>query len=456
MSLPVGEIADTDEADDAVAENSPAGTLVGIAVAATDGDVSDVVAYSLDDDANGRFAIDENGVVSLNGGADAEFASSHEIVVRATSSDGSSTTATFTIAVTNVDEFDISEIVDADEAENTVAENSAIGTAVGITAVATDADFGVDIAYSLDDDADGLFAIDATTGVVTVAGAIDYEAAVSHDITVRATSSDGSTTTALYTISVTNVNETGVTEIVDADEADDAVAENSAAGTLVGITASATDSDLGDTVTYSLDDDADGLFAIDAAGVVTLVGSVDAETAASHDIVVRATSTDGSTTTATFTIAVLDENEFELSAITDADEAADEVTENSAVGTAVGITALATDGDVSDVVAYSLDDDADGLFAIDAVSGVVTVAGEIDYETAVSHDIVVRATSSDGGFTTTEIVHHRGEQRQRDRRFRDRRHRRSRRRRRGKQRGRHVGRNHRFGHRRRSRRLRHL
>ena len=40
-----------------------------------------------------------------------------------------------------------------------------------------------------------------------------------------------------------------------------------------------------------------------------------------------------------------------------------------------------------------LDDDAGGLFTIDANTGEVTVAGNLDYETATSHTITVRATS---------------------------------------------------------------
>ena len=55
------------------------------------------------------------------------------------------------------------------------------------------------------------------------------------------------------------------------------------------------------------------------------------------------------------------------------------------------MTALATDAD-GDTVTYSLDDDAGGLFTIDANTGEVTVAGNLDYETATSHTITVRAT----------------------------------------------------------------
>src|SRR5437763_3363486 len=75
-----------------------------------------------------------------------------------------------------------------------VAENAANGTAVGITAHATDADLGATISYTLSDNAGGRFAIDGTTGVVTVANGtlLDAESSTSHNITVLATSSDGS------------------------------------------------------------------------------------------------------------------------------------------------------------------------------------------------------------------------------------------------------------------------
>ena len=64
--------------------------------------------------------------------------------------------------------------------------------------------------YTLDDSAGGLFAIDSGTGVVTVAGALDYETATNHNITIRATSTDGSFATEIFSISVTDVNESAV------------------------------------------------------------------------------------------------------------------------------------------------------------------------------------------------------------------------------------------------------
>ncbi len=101
-------------------------------------------------------------------------------------------------------------ISDSDAAANTVAENAATGTVVGITALGTDADAGTTVTYALTDDADGRFAIDATTGVITVADGskLDYESATSHTVTVKATSSDGSVQSADFTIAVSNLSDT--------------------------------------------------------------------------------------------------------------------------------------------------------------------------------------------------------------------------------------------------------
>src|SRR6185436_2752250 len=110
------------------------------------------------------------------------------------------------------------------------------------------------VTYSLVDNAGGKFAIHATTGVVTVAGAIDREAVgASLDIVVRATSADGSTADKTFTIAINDVDDNPVVGPTDTDGATGgSVAENAANGTAVGITASASDADIGATISYSL------------------------------------------------------------------------------------------------------------------------------------------------------------------------------------------------------------
>ncbi|MBL8827520.1 MAG: tandem-95 repeat protein [Planctomycetaceae bacterium] len=59
---------------------------------------------------------------------------------------------------------------------------------------------------------------------------------------------------------------------------------------------------------------------------------------------------------------------------------------------------------MTDTVSYSLDDSAGGLFAIDSATGVSTVAGAIDYETAHSYTVIVRARSTDTSFSTQSFT----------------------------------------------------
>ncbi len=402
--------ADTDAAANSIAENAAAGTKVGITAFASDGDATTSgITYSLANDAGGRFVIDAaTGEVSVAAGAsfDRETESAITIGVTATSQDGSSSTQSFAIAVTDVDEFDVTAPTDTDPAANAVTENAAIGTTVGITAFASDGDATTNgVTYALTDDAGGRFAINSTTGVVTVAGAIDREAGATQAITVRATSADGSIATQSYTITVNDADEFDVTAPTDTDAAANSIAENAAAGTKVGITALASDGDATTNgVTYSLANDAGGRFVIDAAtGEVSVAAgaSFDRETESAITIGVTATSQDGSSSTQSFAIAVTDVDEFDVTPISDTNAAANAVTENAAIGTTVGITAFASDGDATNSgVTYSLTDDAGGRFAINSTTGVVTVAGAIDREAGATQAITVRATSADGSIAT--------------------------------------------------------
>lgn len=408
----VGSLTDSDSAANGVAENSVAGANVGLTAFAADLDGDDSVLYSLDDDAGGVFAIDGvSGVVTLAGAVDREATAAYSIVVRATSSDGSSTTSAFTIAINDVDEFNTTAVTDINSAGEVVAENVPVGTAVGITAFASDADATNNgITYSLDDNAGGLLTIDPNSGVVRTAAAIDYESVGSRlDIIVRATSQDASFTTQAYSITIQDLDEFDVAPIIDADSASNAIQENASVGTAVGVTAFSEDLDsTNSAVSYSLDSNAGGRFTIDATtGVVTSASVLDFESGgSSHDIVVRAVSEDGSFVTTVITVNVNDSDEFDVTPITDADSSPNEVAENVAVGTAVGYTASSVDADGSlNAVSYSLDDDAGGLFRIDAVTGQIQTNASIDFETTGSAvSLVVRATSADSSTTTHGIT----------------------------------------------------
>ena len=94
----------------------------------------------------------------------------------------------------------------------TVAENAARGTVVG-TVHGVDGLPGAVLTYALLNDAGGRFAIDANTGVITVADGslLDFEAAATHGISVKVTNQTGSLHKT-FTINVTNVNEAPTNE----------------------------------------------------------------------------------------------------------------------------------------------------------------------------------------------------------------------------------------------------
>ncbi|WP_420797151.1 cadherin repeat domain-containing protein [Aquabacterium soli] len=392
----VGSVSDVNPAANQVSEDAVDGSLVGITAQASDADATNnTVTYTLSDNAGGRFAIDATtGVVTVANSAllDYETAASHTITVLASSSDGSTSSQSFTIDILDVNEYDVGAVGDVDATPNQVAENAATGTAVGVTARAVDAD-GTNhtVTYSLSDNAGGRFTIDATTGVVTVANGslLDFEADASHDITVVATSSDGSTSSQSFTIEIADVSEFPVGPVTDQDARPNQVAENATNGSLVGITAHAVDLDGSpNTVTYTLSDSAGGRFSIDAVtGVVRVAdgSSLDFESTTSHSITVLATSSDGSTSSQSFTVGISDVNEFAVGAVNDSNAAANQVAENATNGSTVGITAQAVDPDGSDnTVTYLLYDNAGGRFTIDASTGVVTVldGSKLNFEAA--------------------------------------------------------------------------
>jgi hypothetical protein len=120
-------------------------------------------------------------------------------------------------------------------------------------------------------------------------------------------------------------------------------------------------------------------------------------------VTINVTSTDkaGNSVTKSIIIDVNDVNEAPLAPF-DNDPGANFVAASAALGTEVGIKALSVDA--GDTLTYSLTDDAGGLFAIDEVSGVVTVAGDLGANPATEHTIIIAATDSFGAFNESEFV----------------------------------------------------
>ncbi|MFB2608384.1 cadherin domain-containing protein, partial [Rhizobium phaseoli] len=129
-----------------------------------------------------------------------------------------------------------------------VAENSAVGTVVGLLS-ATDPDAGDALTLSLTEDAGGRFAVVGNQLVVN--GPLDFETAASHQVTARVTDGTGNTYDRTFTIDVLYVNDSVNLPPTDISLSASTIVENSPAGTAIG-TLTTSDPDAGETFTYQL------------------------------------------------------------------------------------------------------------------------------------------------------------------------------------------------------------
>ncbi len=126
----------------------------------------------------GRFTIDGNtGVVTVAGTINREAdGPSRNITIGPLRLTGSFTDQVFSIAIVDANRIRRYCPTDTDATTNAVDENVTIGTVVGITVSSSDSDATTNtVTYSLFDNDGGNFTIDANTGVVTTAAALNRE-----------------------------------------------------------------------------------------------------------------------------------------------------------------------------------------------------------------------------------------------------------------------------------------
>ena len=110
----------------------------------------------------------------------------------------------------NITLNDVNEAPGFDQPSYTFSlpENSANGTAVG-TVSATDVDAGDSLGYAILGDTGGVFAINPSSGAITVANttALDFETTPTFNLQVQVTDTGLLTDTVSLTIDLSNVNE---------------------------------------------------------------------------------------------------------------------------------------------------------------------------------------------------------------------------------------------------------
>lgn len=280
------------------------GTTTVQTVSATDADLpAQTITYSVSGGADAaKFTItagDQLQIVTapdFEAPADANGDNVYEVELTADDGNGRTTTQTVLVTVTNIAP---TTPVDTDSSVNTIPEAAASGTQVGITAASTDV-LGPAVAYSLTNNAGGRFAIDSTTGIVTVADSSQLDGHSTHSITVQASDGAGGTSTASFDITVTNVAPivTAATSSNPdpAHRSEDGTVSLSGAFTDVALDTHSVTVDWGDGATQTVDVDqlAD-----------TFAGTHDYSTGGIFTIMVTATDSDGTVSDAATTQAVV-------------------------------------------------------------------------------------------------------------------------------------------------------
>ncbi|MEW8183794.1 MAG: Ig-like domain-containing protein [Candidatus Thiodiazotropha endolucinida] len=190
-------------------ENS---TLVTMVTA--DDPENDAISFAIDGGADlGLFSIDSvsgemvfNHAPDMENPLDADQDNLYQVQVLVSDGNGGTDRQSFTIEVTDVDEFDVGLLMDVEDTPDAIPLSGSLNDGVGITVWAEDPDSSNNrITYSLEDDSNGLFAIDPANGTITLASTVENRDASQFEITVRATSEDGSYSLHTFRIALNRV-----------------------------------------------------------------------------------------------------------------------------------------------------------------------------------------------------------------------------------------------------------
>ncbi|XP_072481071.1 protocadherin Fat 4 isoform X1 [Notamacropus eugenii] len=174
----------------------------------------------------------------------------------------------------------------------TVPESQSVGSIIR-TVSARDRDAAMNglITYHISSgNENGLFAINASTGVLTLAKPLDYELHQKHEMTVSATDGGWMARTSYCSVIINVLDVNDNSPVFIPEEYSPTVLENAPSGTTV-MRLNATDADSGSNAVtaYSLQSSDSDLFVIDPnSGIITTQGFLDYETKQSYHLTVKA------------------------------------------------------------------------------------------------------------------------------------------------------------------------
>jgi len=387
-------------------EHSPVGTVVGTVVAADANPSNVTLTYAIvAGNTNDVFAINSSTgqlTVAKQNELDYETVTGHSysLTIRVTDNGSPALSGEGTITVNLTDGNDPPTVPGN---TFTLAEHSAVGTVVG-TVTASDVS-GQTLAYAIvSGNANGVFAIDSSTGQLTVANRelFDYETTTNHAYTLKVCVTDNGSPAlsreATVTVNVTDANDPPVVENQEFD-----IDENSAAGTNVHKVA-VYSPNLNEEFLYEIVNPASDLpFEIDSTGMVKVKagGTLNYEVKDRYTFTVKVTDKVDAELSDTAEITVLVNNVSENAPVIN--DKTFTIDENLAVGTDLGSLGAA-DPDEDQTLTYSIVNPPANLpFEINS-NGHLIVSGILDYETQATYTFTVQVTDPDNLTDTATIT----------------------------------------------------
>ncbi|XP_051560919.1 protocadherin-23 [Myxocyprinus asiaticus] len=330
-----------------------------------------------------------SGLITTAAGLDHEKETELKFLVMATDGGSPSLSSTATVTIHVEDVNDNKPIFKQQFYNVTIKEHTAVGTCIlQVTAIdADDAEFGA-VRYSVSDgyiskDSHPFFHINSVTGAICVSQDIDREAGfVIFDLLIKAEDQDGLSSQTFVHIDVEDVNDNA--PVFSPENYITSVSSHAPPGTeLLSVFASDRDSGNNGQITYKLlPGDSASLFTVDqSTGAVYLSSSLSQLHSSSVKLSVSAWDRGGMSAVlpANITVNILHSDQppalFQKSHYTFS------ISEDAPVGSSVGLVQAVTPANSVEAVSYVISSgDPQGLFSVDAQTGIITTNQPLDHE----------------------------------------------------------------------------
>ena len=282
---------------------------------------------------------------------------------------------------------------------------ASVGDSIGLPITATDLDDDT-LSYSVGGDDASYISIDSSSGQLKITQSLIDDSSSSYAIKVIATDPDDASAEISVTITVTRLvtqqqNTNSAPAFDDGASTTRSIAENTPSGENIGNPVSATDSDTGDTLTYSLEGtDVDSFSIVTTSGQLQTNAELDHEIKSSYEVTVTATDDSGGSDSINVTINVTDINDAPAFIY-----GSSSISFSVNKGSRLGVSIYATDDDDDDTLTYSLSGTDASLFSFDSdYENYLQSNSALDYDGKSSYSVTITVSDGKGGSDTIAVT----------------------------------------------------